>query len=452
MKTWHMAFSMIKIALPLMGGLTAQAAVQIIDTVMLGHYSIEALAAGVVATSVLFLLITVGSGIASAVLALSSSQTQHMRSVTLSAALGLTVIFSAVIYIGMYYSESILLLLGQDSAIATGAKEYLHLAGLGLLPALMTMVLRSHATAIERPNIVLWVSLAALPLNALLNWIFIFGYLGAPEMGIEGAALATFMTHSVSLALTLVYIRIIDASALSLLFSYDVKSIIRVINLSWPIALTNLAELGMFTVSTLIVGSLGEIPVAAHGIVVQITSAAFIVHLAISQVATVKSGQAYALSESSTIRLIGKVASGLSMSAVIVTTGIFVLLPESLVSLFIQTHDSQFQQIQNLAAMVLVIAALSQLVDAMQVIAMGLLRGFQDTRTPMVIAISSYWCIAVPAAYILGKTLEYGVLGVWFGITIGLIGAAGTLWIRFYLLTRGTTFEGLSKIKPLELQ
>lgn len=432
MKSKNVLVSLTSISLPLMGGLAAQMAVQIIDTIMLGRYSVDVLAAAVVATSVHFVFFTVGSGISTAVLAISSAQGQEDRPATLAAGLWLSVLFAILAFLVLFWSRAILLRLGQVEHIAAAAQDYLRLASVGLVPALLTMSLRSHATVLERPKIVLWVSLAALPVNAFLNWVFIFGNLSTPEMGIRGAALATLLAHGLSFAITLAYVHFIDKTALGGICRKNLRVQAHVLRLSWPIGISNLAELGMFTATTLIVGSLGAVSVAAHGIVIQITSAAFIVHLAMSQAATVKAGDAFARQDKIMMWRVAQAAATLSLSAVFVTTCIFVLVPEILVSLFISTKQSQYEPILRMASVVLIVAAISQLADSMQIIAMGLLRGMLDTRMPMFVVLCSYWIVAIPASLLLGTWMEYGVVGVWLGVAVGLIIADFLLWLRFF--------------------
>lgn len=423
------------IALPLMGGLAAQAAIQIIDTVMLGRYSVDALAGAVIATSVLFVFITVGSGLANAVLTICSGQPDARRPKTLAAGIWLSITFAVLSVIVLLWSEPLLLAVGQDPSIAAAATDYLQIAGFSLFPALLTATLRGYATARERTQVILWVSLAALPLNALLNWIFIFGNWGAPEMGIKGAAVATLLAHALSLLATGAYVRSLAKTPLRAFFQIDRPAMAQVLRIGTPIGLTGLAELGMFTAITLMIGTLGTLSVAAHGVVVQITSAAFIIHLALSQAATVRVARGHSVANQAETRVAARAAAALSAVMVVLTTCVFVFAPETLVRFFVTPDDPAFQSILTMASAILIIAAVSQLADAMQIVAMGALRGLQDTALPMWIAVGWYWCVALPLGYLLGLSLGWGAVGVWSGVALGLFGAAGTLWWRFFSLT-----------------
>lgn len=421
------------IALPLMGGLAAQTAVQIIDTLMLGRYSVEALAGAVVATSVLFVFITVGSGLATAVLTICSGQADAQNPKPLAAGIWLSITFSALSVIALLWSEPLLLALGQEPAIAVSATEYLWIAGVSLFPALLTATLRGYATARERTQVILWVSLAALPLNALFNWMFIFGNFGAPEMGIQGAALATLLAHTISFLATAAYVRSLAKMPLGAFLQIDRSAMAQVLRIGTPIGVTGLAELGMFTAITLMIGTLGALPVAAHGVVVQITSAAFIIHLALSQAATVRVARGHSAADQAETRVAAKAAAALSAVMVALTTCLFVFTPETLVRFFVSSDDPAFQAILTMASAILIIAAVSQLADAMQIVAMGALRGLQETAVPMWIAAGWYWAVALPLGYVLGLSLGWGAVGVWSGVTVGLLGAAGTLWWRFFV-------------------
>ncbi len=178
-------------------------------------------------------------------------------------------------------------------------------------------------------------------------------------------------------------------------------------------------------------GWLGTNALAAHGIALQIVATIFMVHIGLSQAATVRAGRALGRRDEAGLRMTGIVA--ISMSAVVAAMTVTTLIPEPLLSLFIDPADPARDAVVAIGISLLAAAAVFQLVDAAQVMALGLLRGVQDTRAPMIIAIISYWVVGLPVSYALGFPLGLGGVGIWLGLTVGLALAAVLMMARFWL-------------------
>ncbi len=436
--------AVLTLGLPLIGSQLALFAIGLADTIMLGWYGVEPLAASVLATSLFFLLFLMGAGFAFAVMpmaaeAASRDDIVRTRRVT-RMGLWLSVIFSAAALPIMFWSNALYLILGQEPRLAELAQSYLRIAGFGLIPALLVTVLRSFLSALERTQIILWITLLAVVTNACLNWVFIFGNLGFPELGIRGAAIASVATQTQSLLLSVAYIVFLKPLQVYALFQRiwrpDWVAFGEVFRLGWPIGLTNLAETTMFTVSAIFVGLIGTIPLAAHGIALQIASGTFMVHVGLSQAATIRAGRALGRGDVPGLARGARTAFGLSMVFVAVTVLVFLLVPELLVSGFIAPEEAARTEIIAIGVTLLAVAALFQLVDAVQVMALGMLRGIQDTRMPMIYATISYWVVGIPASYLIGIYLDFGPVGVWLGLVIGLALAAVLIWARFLNLLR----------------
>lgn len=433
--------ALLTLGLPLIGSQVAQFAITLTDTIMMGWYDVTALAAQVLAGSFFFIIFITGSGFAWAVTPLVAEAegrgdtTQARRATRM--ALWLVTIYTMVMLPLMFFSERILLSLGQTEDVAALGGAYLAIAGLGLLPANIVMVFRSFLSALERTNIVLWVTLAAVAANAVLNYLLIFGHFGFPELGIRGAAIASVGTQIVSALLLILYIhrRLPEHTMFQRMWRADWEAFGRVFTLGVPIGLTILAEVGLFSASSAMMGWLGEIPLAAHGIALQIASLTFMVHLGLSNAATIRAGRAMGARDWDGLRDGGIAAFGLSLVAVAITVAAFLVMPETLVGLFLDPADPQRDVVITLGATMLMAAALFQLVDAMQVMGVGLLRGVQETRLPMVIATISYWLIGLPVAYGLGFTLGLEGVGVWLGLAAGLAVAAVLLNLLFWRRT-----------------
>ncbi|MEM9851638.1 MAG: MATE family efflux transporter, partial [Pseudomonadota bacterium] len=206
----------------------------------------------------------------------------------------------------------------------------------------------------------------------------------------------------------------------------------QVFRLGWPIGLTWLSEVGLFGMAGVMIGWVGKVELAAHGIAMQITSATFMVHLGLSQAATVRSGSAWGRRDRDGLRRVARAGFVLSMGFVAVTIAAFLTVPELLVGPFVDPAAPERGVVLVIGANLLACAALFQFVDAGQVMALGVLRGIQDTRVPMIIAALSYWGVGTPAAYALGFPLGFGAPGVWLGLVAGLTVAAVLLNLRLW--------------------
>ena len=425
------------LGLPLIGSHLAQFAVHVVDTVMLGWYDITALAASVLATSFFFVVFIMGSGFAFAVMgmvaeAAGSDDEGRVRRVT-RMGLWLSIIYAAVFLPAMIWSESVFLAFGQDPELSRLAQDYLRIAGFGLCPALLVMVTKSYLAAMEHAGVVLWATVSAALVNAALNWLLIFGNLGAPELGLVGAAWASVGAQIAAFIVLALYTarKLPQHEMFKRVWRPDWPAFGEVFRLGWPIGLTNLAESGMFSASALLIGLIGELPLAAHGIALQIASATFMVHLGLSQAATVRAGRAMGRKDVTALGQGGLAAVTLSMAFVGVTVVLFLGVPTLLISGFISPEEPQRAEILLIGTGLLAVAALFQLVDAGQVMALGLLRGIQDTKIPMYLAALSYWVCGIPASWLIGIHWGGGAVGVWLGLCVGLLLATILLWQRF---------------------
>ncbi len=430
--------AILGLGLPLIGSHVAQFAITLTDAVMLGWYSVEALAAQSLASMMFFTLFLVGSGFAMAVMpmvasAIAADEARQVRRVTRMGAWA-SILFYVAVQPIMIWSEPIFLALGQEPEVSHLAGQYLLIVGASLLPALLVMVLKSYLSALERPQVVLWITLAAVALNIPVNYALIFGNWGFQEMGIRGAAVASLVVTTASLTGLAVYAAV--ATSEHALFQRfwrpDWEALGHVFRLGWPIGATSLAETGLFAASTVMMGWLGTVSLAAHGIALQITSAIFMVHVGLSNAATIRAGQAYGRRDRTGLRDGAWIVLVVAGSVAALTVVAFLVIPEFLIGLFMNPLEADREIVIEIGVGLLAAAAVFQLTDAGQIMALGLLRGVQDTRVPMVIASLSYWVIGIPASYVLGFTLGYGGVGIWLGLAVGLAFAAVFMMVRFW--------------------
>jgi MATE family multidrug resistance protein len=440
--------AILMLGLPLIGGHLAQFAIGLVDTIMLGWYGVSELAAVTLGATFFFVLFIFGSGFALAVMPLVAAARASGDEVGLRRAtrmgLWLSLGFAVLSLPLMIWSRPILLLLGQEPEVSQLAADYLRVAGWGLFPALLVMTLKSYLAALERTQVVFWITVVAACTNGVADYILIFGKWGLPEMGIFGAAIASLVTQSVSLIGVAIYVvwKLPEHRMFLRLWRPDWEMMERVFRLGVPIGLTVVSEVGLFAASALMMGWLGELPLAAHGIVITISSGTFMVHLGLSNVATIRAGNAFGRQDRSHLTRGAVSVIALSLGFAVLTILAFWLMPEPLISVFLETDNPQRPLILEIGVALLFVAALFQLVDAAQAIALGLLRGVQDTKIPMFMAAASYWLIGIPTSYYLGFVQNMGGVGIWLGLVVGLACTGVFQMTRFW--SRGVNRAGLA--------
>lgn len=428
-----------RIGLPLIGGHLAQFLIGLTDTVMVGWYGVEELAALVLGSMVFFVIFLMGSGFAWAVMPLVASADAENDDVSIRRitrmGMWLSVLYALVFLPFFWFSAPVLTLLGQEPQVAQDAQIYLRITGLAMIPALLVMVLKSYLAALERTAIVFWITLFAAAANAIANYMLIFGNWGAPELGIAGAAWASVTVQVISLFGVVIYAKVSlpKHTLFQRMWRPDFDVMVQVLRLGVPIGLTNLAEVGLFAASSIMMGWLGTIALAAHGIVLQLASATFMVHLGLSNAATVRAGNAYGRRDAAHLRRGALTVIGLSAAVAALAIITFLLVPEPLITLFLADDEPNRATILSIGVGLMAMAALFQLADGAQVLALGLLRGIQDTTIPMIMAAISYWGLGLSAAYLLGFTLGWGPNGVWAGLVVGLAAAAIMMMSRFWM-------------------
>jgi multidrug resistance protein, MATE family len=432
------------LGVPLIGSHLAQMALHVTDTVMVGWYGVVPLAAVVLGSSSFFIIYVVGSGFAKAVMPMVAAalgrgdETQIRRDTRMG--LWLSIAYGIVVLPIFWWSGPILLALGQDPQVSAIAQDYMRIIGFGLAPALVVTVLQSYLSALHRTQVVLWVTLAAVGLNIAVNWALIFGNWGFPELGAKGAAVATISTQILALVVLALYAGLLPELKRFHLFQRfwrpDWHALRQVWHLGMPIGLTGLAEGGLFQASALMMGWIGTVELAAHGIALEAAALTFMMHVGISSAATIRIARFDGQHNRIALRQAAKVAVVISFAIAIASVILFLTVPEPIVSLFLDRKKPESAPILAYGVVLLAVAALFQLADGMQVMALGLLRGVRDTRAPMWLAAVSYWLIGIPCSYVLAFPLGYGGVGLWLGLVVGLVCAAASLMWRFWRLVR----------------
>jgi MATE family multidrug resistance protein len=436
-KTFQNIQKLFVLGLPIVGSNLAMMLIGVTDIVMVGWHSVEELAALILATTLFFNIFILGSGVAFAVMPMVSSaaavgdDTTVRRSTRM--ALWLSVVYGLFALPMFYMSETIFLALGQQPELARHAADYIWILAPAIIPSLLANVMRSYLSAMEFTKVIMLITCGIAILNVGFNHVLIFGNYGFPELGIQGAAIASLLVNFLMAIITSIYaVHILPQHALfARFYRPDWGALIKVFKLGAPIGLSILAETGLFSAASVMMGWIGVIALAAHGIALQLASLTFMAHLGLSSAVTIRMGNAEGRKDRSAMLDVTKAGAVISVCWSLLTIILFVGFGAQLISLFLDADEAARDAIIAYGIILLWIAALFQLVDGGQVLAIGLLRGVQDTAIPMVITVIGYWGVGVPVAYFLGFYTPLAGSGIWLGLVAGLSFAAVGLSVRF---------------------
>lgn len=455
---FHNLSRLAALAWPLAMAQLAQFAITLTDSLMLGWYSVEALAASVLGGTLFFLIFIFGSGFPIAVVPLVASATAageytEVRRITRMAG-WLSLVFALCFLPVFWSSEGIFLWLGQNKDVARLASEYLQVAGLALVPGLLAHVFKSYLAGLEVTKMPMLFAFLAVGVNAVLNFLLIFGNFGLPELGVLGAAWASFLVNVFLVICLAIYAqwRNPEQELFVRLWRPDFDILTKVARLGLPIGLMYLAEAGMFSASSIMMGWFGTVSLAAHGIVLQIISTIFMLHLGFTSATTIRIGQAFGVGDREKLVLNLWSGATLVLGVVVLSIIAFVIIPEQLILAFMDPEEPAKEAVLKIALPLLWVAAIFQLFDAGQVLGASLLRGVQDTRLPMIIALVGYWVVGVPMGYYLGVTREWQGLGVWSGLAFGLAFAAVFLFLRFWRFYQSWDYESVAQKAAMRSQ
>ncbi len=340
----------------------------------------------------------------------------------------------------LWFAEPILLMFGQAPLLAKKAAPYARIMSCGLIPALGFIALRNFVTALSRPRVVMFIAVCAVIFNACVGWSLSQERPGLPGLGVQGIAISYAATSWFMFLLLLAYCytqrTLRRYHVLGRFWRADWRRFREVLRLGVPIGLTVLMEVGLFSAAVFMMGILGADSLAAHQIALQLASLAFMVPLGMSQAVAVRVGIGAGAGDRNWIARAGWTGIGLGTSFVVVAAVLFVTVPRSLVGFFVDVQDEANLEVLQLASAFLVVAAAFQIVDALQALGAGALRGLKDTRWPMIMAAFGYWAIGFPVAWILGFRLDFQGVGIWLGLAAGLTATAILMIGRFALRDR----------------
>jgi MATE family multidrug resistance protein len=432
------------LAVPLAAAQLSQAATAFIDTVMMGLLGSQTLAAGGLGAVIFTTLLLICTGVVSAVgpLAAEAYGAENTKAIGQIARQGLwlSLVLSLPCMLLVWNGTSLLLALGQEPENAVLAGTYLRAVVWGFFPAIAFAALKNFVSALSRPRSVMVIMLCGLVFNGTANYVLMFGKLGFPALGLAGIGWASSISLWGILAALVGFIvsqRVFTSYRVFCNFRFNGAVFWELVQTGWPIGVLFGVETGLFAITAFLMGHLGTTALAAHQIVLQTAALTFMVPAGISYATTVRVGQLIGQGDPQGARLAAYVSLGIGGTFMGVMAIAFWLLPETITSVYIDIRDPANFAVLRIAKALLGVAAMFQLVDGIQIIAAGALRGLKDTRTPMLIGIFSYWFVGLISGYTLGFRLNLGGVGLWWGLALGLLSASVVFTWRFnYLIAR----------------
>jgi MATE family, multidrug efflux pump len=422
------------VAAPLAAANLATMAMQVTNTIIVGHLGAAALAAAGLGAALYASLSMTAQGVLTAVAPLAAhaigADDHPAAGIVAGAGLVVALLLSLPIVAVLAVMPLLLAALGYDPELVAAIARYLWVTCWGAPAFLGYTVLRFLLVAAFRARIVMLVSLLGVPLNAGLNWVLVFGHLGAPALGIDGSAAATAVVQWLTLLFFAAYMALAAVRVRVRLRGGVWREIPGILRLGLPIGALRALEIGLFVLTGVLMGVLGTDALGAHQLAFNLLGVSFMVPLGLAQTATVRVAFQLGAGAPAAARRAAFVALALGALFMAGSAVLLLALPRALVGLYLDLADPSNQGLIAVALQLLFIAALFQVFDGMQVIAVGALRGYRDTAAPMVIAAVGYWAIGFAGGCLLAFPLGHGALGLWSGLAAGLAVVAIALTVR----------------------
>ncbi|PTD22921.1 MATE family efflux transporter [Sphingomonas fennica] len=436
----------LALAWPLVLTNLAQAAIHATDVILLGRLGARQLAAGALGTNLMMACVVIGSGlvmaaspmIAKAVGARFNAVRDVRRTVrqTMWAAVAVVV----PLWLLLWQGERVLLLLGQEPALAADGGHFLRAMMWGLLPYMFYLVLRVFVAALERPAWSLVIAVGGVIANAVINYGLVLGGFGMPQLGLVGAGLGSTIANSLMFVGLATVVSVHPRFRRFHLFGHfwraDWPRFRAVWRLGLPIAITLGLEVTVFNAAMFLMGLLGQDPLAAHAIAIQIASVTFMVPLGLAQAATVRVGLAVGRRDRIAMGRAGWTAWAMGVGFMGLTAILMITAPRLLIGIFLDAHNPANAEVVRLAISYLALAALFQIVDGAQAVGAGMLRGLHDTTVPMLFALVGYWLIGLAFGAWLAFHAGWAGVGIWTGLALGLAIVAVLMTARWALRER----------------
>jgi MATE family multidrug resistance protein len=435
----------LSLAWPLILANLTQQLIQATDILLMGRLGAAQLAAATLALNLTFTfnLMMLGLVIASSPMMATAlgQRFNAVRDVRRTFRTGLWLIAAMLppYWLLLWHVGDLMRAFGEPAELAAQGQTFLRAYMWCTAPWLLFQLLRNFVAAIERPRIILWLSVAGIGLNALLSWSLIFGHLGLPALGLVGGGVGSTLTWLLMCG-ALVLVTLLDRRFRRFhLFGhwwrFDGQRTLAMVQLGWPIGATMALEMGVFALAAYFMGWIGAPAVAAHAVALQLAALTFMVPLGLGQAATVRVGLALGRQDAPGIARAGWTAWVIGVAFMGTMALLMWSIPGQLVILFLKDVPGNAVTIA-LAVSFLRVAAAFQLVDGAQVIGAGMLRGLHDTRWPLMFALVGYWVVGLGIGAWLAFAQDWKGVGIWVGLASGLAAVAALMLARWVLRGR----------------
>jgi MATE family multidrug resistance protein len=433
----------ILLSVPVIIGQLGQVLIGVVDSVMIGGLGYEYLSAATLANSLYFIIVVIGMGVSLAIspLVAEAQGASEEDKAGLYLRQGVWVSLGMSLLLGgiTFGSSWLIFLMDQPPRDAALAFSYLQILSLSTIPMLFFLAYKSFADGLSLTKPAMFITFFGLIVNALMNWILIYGKLGFPRYELDGAGYATIIGRTAMMVAMIVYI---NRSKLFRRFSpamrwreFDLYTIKKILAIGLPSGFQFFFEVGAFAGVAIMIGWLGAEYRSAHQIAISLASITFMFAFGLGTGATIRVGDALGKKQMGVARLAGFSGILLSVCSSLFFSLVFILGRYQFPKLF----GIEDGLVLDVAARLLLIAALFQIFDGIQAVGISILRGIQDVQIPTLVAFAVYWLVCLPLAYFMGFTLKMGVDGMWYAFLIGLGLASVAHTVRFSMLTRSST-------------
>ncbi|MEP2934908.1 MAG: MATE family efflux transporter [Gilvibacter sp.] len=437
-----------RLAAPVMLGMLGHTFVSFVDNIMVGQLGTAELAAVSLGNSFMFIAMSLGIGFSTAITPLVAAADAEGDAAkgknAFKHGLFLCTVLGVLLFLMVFFAKPLMYFMKQPEEVVLLAMPYLDLVAFSLIPLIIFQAFKQCSDGLSMTKAPMYATLLANIVNIVLNYLLIFGKFGFPELGIVGAAIGTLVSRCIMLGyLWLIMKRNLKSQFYVIgikLFTLTKESIKRLINLGFPSALQMFFEVAIFTAAIWLSGILGKNPQAANQIALNLSSMTFMVAMGLSVAAMVRVGNQNGLARFRELRRIAFSIFLLTTLLAVFFAIIFVLFNSQLPKIYVDFDDAiNFNdnfEVVSIAAKLLIVAAVFQISDGLQVAVLGALRGMQDVKIPTVITFVAYWLVGFPISYYLGLHTDYASAGIWIGLLAGLTTSGVLLLIRFNYLSK----------------
>ena len=437
----------LKLSYPVILGMLGHTMVAFVDNIMVGQIGSAELAAVSLGNSFMFIAMSLGIGFSTAITPLiaeaDGEENFEVGKSTFKHGLFLCSVISILLFLGVFSAEPVLYLMKQPSEVVALAIPYLNLVSASLIPLIIFQAFKQFSDGMSMTKYPMYAILIGNVINVVLNYLFIFGKFGFPELGIVGAAIGTLVSRLVMVVVLWYLLSQHHKSRAFVLnikiFKLSKKMIKKLYGLGFPSAMQMFFEVAIFTAAIWLSGILGKNPQAANQIALNLSSMTFMVAMGLSVTAMIRIGNQKGLKRYKELRRIAFSIFMIATLFAIVFAILFFIFSGILPKMYLDLNDPTKMvdnyQVITIASKLLLIAAVFQITDTIQVVALGALRGMQDVKIPTFITFVSYWLIGFPISYYLSLYTDYKSAGIWIGLLAGLSSSGILLFIRFNYLS-----------------